>query len=130
MASRGRFVVSATNVPYLQWNLSEVPKTVRVTPEDIANGFVDLTGPILEVRTNNRNGFVVVFRLESGTFKSASIRGLDRDIELGSAGAFLMQPQASIAMRHAMKFRLTLEHGVTPGEYALPVSMTVHQPRT
>ena len=117
--------VSATVVPYLVWNADEQPKTLRVTAEDIQRGFVDVEASPLQIRTNNRNGYLALFRLEPGFCAYATVTGFKDEFEVGQAGGFVTEPFVSIVSSRTLQYRLHLDGSARPGTYAFPLSLKV-----
>lgn len=126
----GSLMVSATVVPYLRSSVIEPDKSIQITRADIENGFIDVAGPVVEVRTNNRRGFVAVVRLATGIVSSVRVTGFSREFEVGAAGAFVTEAVGSISTTRLIQYRLYLGATADPGIYELPVSLSVSQPRS
>lgn len=121
----GSIAVSATVVPYLTWRVEQAPATIRITPEDIGRGFVEFDAGELYVRTNDRSGFLIIFQLESNEASTLNLEVFDRMIEVGPAGAFIVEPLVSFESRSRVRCRMNLISFMKPGEYPLPIGMKV-----
>lgn len=123
-------LISARVVPYLKWNEVARDQRVQVAAKDIENGFVDVAGPVLDVRSNNRDGVVAVFRLSGDGFSSARVQGFEREIEVGRAGAFVIDTFHGYEIKRDVQYRLYLAPNMVVGEYPVPLTVQLMQPRS
>jgi hypothetical protein len=104
-------------------------RTLVVTPEDVARGYVDAPAASrIEVRNNNRGGCLLVFERISApdpSFGNVSVRGLGRDVEIGSGGGFVPHPYAPAPVMAELGYRFSLGRDARPGTYPWPLQVSV-----
>lgn len=93
---------------------------VLVTEADVKQGFVDTTTPwLIQTRSHSQKGYLVVFRIRSGTFSKASVAWDDRTIQFGKNGAFVRE---TAGLSASLSCRLWLDEATVPGTYDWPLS--------
>jgi hypothetical protein len=104
-------------------------KTLVVTPEDVARGYVDAPAASrIEVRNNNRGGCLLVFEGIAGPdapFGRISVRGFERDVEIGPGGGFVPHPYAPAPVTAELSYRFSLDRDARPGTYPWPLQVSV-----
>jgi hypothetical protein len=104
-------------------------RTLVVTPEDVARGYVDAPAASrIEVRNNNRGGCLLVFEGVAGPdgpFGKVSVRGLGRDVEIGPEGGFVPHPYAPAPVTVELGYRFSLDRDARPGTYSWPLQVSV-----
>ncbi len=103
--------------------------TLVVTPEDVARGYVDAPAASrIEVSNNNRRGCLLVFEGIAGPgapFGRISVRGFEREVEIGPGGGFVPHPYAPAPVTAELSYRISLDRGVRPGTYPWPLQVSV-----
>ena len=104
-------------------------RTLVVTPEDVARGYVDAPAASrIEVRNNSRGGCLLVFERIAGpdaSFGKVSVRGFERDVEIGPAGGFVPHSYAPAPVTEELSYRFSLDRGARPGTYPWPLLVSV-----
>lgn len=121
--------VSAKVVPYIKWELTAVPRFVTVNADDVTRGFIETDGGVLHIRSNDKSGFVFLFRLEPGPFVSVDVSSFEQPFEVGPGGAFFHEPLEP-EMTRTTRYRLVIAKGTAPGVYPFPISLRVIGGRT
>ncbi|HEY8050435.1 MAG TPA: hypothetical protein VIE63_14770 [Ramlibacter sp.] len=104
------------------------PREVRVTPEDLARGYVDVPTLVqVEVRSNSADGFLLTFELQQALLRGAQVAGLAAPLELGSLPGSIRQPalgagMATRTLQMHLIFRLAA--GAAPGVYDWPLRIS------
>lgn len=114
----------------LEMRLLDHPSTVNVTPYDIANGEVVVTGTRLELVSNDRNGYWIAAALR-GPFAAATIEGLDAPMHIDSTGGRVLMPGhvgMSRPKPYLVRYHLRLRDGAAPGTYRWPVALSIESP--
>jgi hypothetical protein len=122
----GSLLVTATVMPYLQSSVTETGE-VLVSEADVRAGFVEVGGPRLDIRTNDRRGYIALFRFENGPFQSAVVTGFPHGVEVGPAGAFVSETPTSLATSVQLHYRLRLKPSALTGSYRSPLTVKVLQ---
>jgi len=103
--------------------------TLVVTPEDVARGYVDAPSATrIEVRNNSRGGCLLVFEGTAGPdapFVRISVRGFERDVEIGPGGGFVPHSYAPGPVTSELSYRFSLGRDARPGTYPWPLQVSV-----
>jgi len=104
-------------------------RTLVVTPQDVARGYVDVPAASrIEVRNNNRRGFLLVFEgisAPDAPFGKVSVRGFERDVEIGPGGGFVPHSYAPAPVTEELSYRFSLDRDARPGTYSWPLKVSV-----
>ena len=104
-------------------------RTLVVTPEDVARGYVDAPAASrIEVRNNNRGGCLLVFEgiaAPEPRFGRISVRGFEREVEIGPGGGFVPHSYAPAAVTAELSYRFSLDRDSRPGTYPWPLRISV-----
>jgi hypothetical protein len=123
-----RIRVTATVASRATLRVLQQVKTLVVTPEDVARGYVDAPAASrIEVRNNNRGGCLLVFEGAAGTyvpFSKVSVRGLGREVEIGPGGGFVPHPYAPAPVTAELSYRFSLSRDARPGTYPWPIQVS------
>ncbi len=97
---------------------------MNITEEDIKRGFIEIPfGTILQVKTNNRGGYGLMF--ESGSidlFKEVQVMNQGRTIVLSQNGGLVHQPSTLGRVEVIdISYKFHLKEGVQPGTYPWPL---------
>jgi hypothetical protein len=128
-AGTARILVTATVPPRASLRALHQERTVVVTPEDVARGYVDAPAASrIEIRNNNPAGCLLVFEVQAGhdlPFGRVTVRGLGREVEIGEGGGFVPHPHARAPVTAELSYRFSLGRDARPGTYAWPLSVSV-----
>jgi hypothetical protein len=114
----------------LEMRLLDHPKTVEVTATDAANGEIVVSGPRVEMISNDRRGYWLDASLR-GPFEAATVEGLPAPMEVDGAGGRALMPSMVGQSRprpYRLRYRLRLREGTAPGSYAWPVALSIESP--
>jgi hypothetical protein len=104
-------------------------RTLVVTPEDVARGYVDAPAASrIEVRNNSRGGCLLVFERIAGPdarFGRISVRGFERDVEIGPVGGFVPHSYAPAPVTEELSYRFSLDRDARPGTYPWPLQVSI-----
>ncbi len=112
----------------MRLTLHDHPKQLRVTAEDAARGYVDVSGGRIETAANHPRGYTLQVRLATSLVDEVAIDGLARAVVAGGEAAVPMPPMRSLDGPRPVSYRLKLAAAVTPGTYAWPVALAVYGP--
>lgn len=124
----GTMQVSAMVLPFARVQPTQQVSSLRITPQDVARGYVDVpSASVLEVKTNSRHGVILRFDNMAEFVKSIKISGLGGDIELGASGGDVVERHSGyeVAGRALMLgYRFRLDPNAQPGTYAWPLMVS------
>lgn len=124
-----RIQVTATVKARATLRVLHQERTLVVTPEDVARGYVDAPAASrIEVLNNRRGGCLLVFEGVAGPdapFGRISVRGLEREVELGPGGGFVPHPFAPAPVAAELSYRFVLTRDARPGTYPWPLQVSV-----
>lgn len=124
-----RIQVTATVASRAALRVLQQAKTLVVTPEDVARGYVDAPAASrIEVRNNSRVGCLLVFERIEGpdaSFGNVSVRGFERDVEIGPGGGFVPHPYAPAPVTAELSYRISLSRDARPGTFPWPLQVSV-----
>jgi hypothetical protein len=125
----GKLTVTATVRKHASMKVVMQPTSVLVTADDVARGFVDVPASVqLVVRSNSPGGYLLDFGSNDNFLHQIRVTGLDRDVQLGSAGGAVAQAALGPGMKSAvltLGFRFVLSRTAQQGIYAWPLALTV-----
>ena len=105
-------------------------KVLKITEEEIKRGYVDLpAATLLQVKSNDRNGYMLSFEVNGDFIKEAWVIDSNRTTSLSGGGGFVHQayPGPSGETKE-LSYRLFLVPGTQAGLYAWPLSITASLP--
>jgi hypothetical protein len=117
--------VSATVIARAIAEVQTAPETLEITEEDVRRGWVETQqSSRVRIRSNDRNGYRLAFRVSGAPVRAIQIRGLGDESTLG-----LREGEGSLTRPHPgrfdttadLTFRFVLEDDAAPGVYAWPV---------
>lgn len=119
----GSIRVSVIVQEYISLNTQSQAQTLRVTPDDIAKGYVDVnTGTVFTIKTNSRDGYMLYFENTGSQFSKVVLRVSGREIELLGMGGIVHQPYTG-PQAIELSYRFYLSADVKPGTYQWPLRM-------
>jgi len=105
------------------------PAEIVITAADIARGYVELGEPVeVDVRTNDPNGFMLGFNLNSPMLKRAQLSGVGLNVGIGmNGGNVSLAKYATGAGAHTVQLRARLElsEQAVPGRLAWPMTVYI-----
>jgi hypothetical protein len=113
--------VSATVVERASVTIRGVPAPVTITEADLARGYVDVERTF-SLLSNSRQGVRLHLYPRVGLARQIDVHGLASVLHMHEMDVEVIQP-ASEALQ--LRFRLWLQPAAVPGEYPLPVHLTV-----
>lgn len=114
----------------LEMRLLDHPSTIQVTAADAANGEIVVSGPRVQMVSNDRRGYWVDASLR-GPFAAATVEGLPAPMQVDASGGRAMMPSMVGQSRprpYSVRYRLRLREGTAPGSYAWPVALSIESP--
>jgi hypothetical protein len=123
-----RFSVGALVQAQASMSLRTNPNVVAVSPQDVAQGYVDVpVATQVDVSSNSRDGYVLNVLPVSNLFTKVQVRGLDSHVELGPDGGAVVQRWSPSERRRSLSltYRFQLAQGVQPGNYPWPLQLNV-----
>jgi hypothetical protein len=125
--SHGEFAVWAIGLPGGYVVMEHQMPVVRVTPDDVQRGMVDVQAATRIVITSTEpSGVVVDFRHLAKLFQAVRIGGIGPGFELGPAGETIVESEATAGRRVlAVDYHFMLAPAIQPGTYAWPFAMTM-----
>jgi hypothetical protein len=128
-AGSARIQVTATVPSRATLRVLHQERALVVTPEDVARGYVDAPAASrIEVRNNSRGGCLLVFERIAGpdaSFGIVSVRGFDREVEIGPEGGFVPHSYAPAPVTAELSYRFSLDRDARPGTYSWPLQVSV-----
>jgi hypothetical protein len=100
---------------------------LTITEANIERGYIDVPAASqIEVKSNSRDGFALVFNSMSDLFEAVQITGLGPTVELGTEGGTVVQrrnaQQQSVLLQ--LGYRFIFSKKVRPGNYAWPIALS------
>jgi hypothetical protein len=125
--SSAKILVTATVLPYVNFNAAQNVSTYQVRSEDLQRGYVDLPGSItVNLKTNTQNGVHVMIENWGGgkVLVSESGTGIftESQLTLNSAG---YRPGTQISKRYDS--RIMLPADAQEGTYPFDIAMMTSQ---
>lgn len=128
VSDRSTIRVSARVGAYLQSEVELEPLALQITEDDVRNGYVEVSGGRLQVKTNNPQGYFVAFSVSGGVAKSVEVIGFDQKISLGTTGGYTLESyRGTTPVVRDMTYRITLADTVAAGTYSWPVRVAVNK---
>jgi len=119
--------VSAEVQAYAKLDQVRQAAHLEITQADIDRGYVDVpAGSQLGVKTNSRNGYMLVFDSNSDIFRGIRVSGAGGDAEIGSGGGSIIQRSfgGSNGLLQ-LGYRFELAQNAQPGRYPWPLQVSV-----
>jgi hypothetical protein len=115
-------VISATVVARISQSIIHQEPRIDVTEGDIRRGFIEvISGTILQIKTNARNGYALFFEGSNELFKEIMVMEKGRTVTLSPQGGFVRQlyPGSNIEVKD-LSYKLQLKENIQPGSYPFP----------
>lgn len=113
-------------VANLQW-LAEAPR-LRISTADIARGTVEIKDAAqVRISSNSRSGYTLEVQPRMSIFYGIIVNGMRLPAQLGAQGGSITQHWKEMTRSEdlQLRFAFQLAPGVEPGEYPLPVALSV-----
>jgi len=110
----------------LYLNVLNQSRTLHVTPEDVARGYVEVVaGTNLEIVSTARSGFQLEFRFQVPGFRQAEVRGLREDVVVGAEGTSVTNRDGrGLRASYELNYRFTLPADLRAGVYPWPLQIS------
>lgn len=120
---KGAVRISATIATTLSQKKLQHPTTLKVTAADAARGYLEVpAGTVMQVRTNDRDGYMLNFAFEGMMVKQAEVAINGRAVVVPAEGGLVHLPFAGLNGETVqITYRLYLAPGTMAGSYAWPV---------
>jgi hypothetical protein len=121
-SGKATILVSASVVARISQSILHQEPRITVTEGDIKRGFIEvISGTILQIKTNARNGYALFFEGSNELFKEILVMDKGRTVTLSPQGGFVHQPfsGSSIEVKD-LSYRLQLKENIQPGSYPFP----------
>ena len=128
LTARAHVDISVTVPRVMRLLLLDHPASIPVSAEDVARGFVTVTGPRIDLLSNDRQGYAVRAELHGNTFTAARIAGLPAAITATrESGLAQMPPMVGRArpQPYRVTYELQLAKDASPGQHPWPVALTL-----
>jgi hypothetical protein len=113
--------VQATATLRVLWQQARI----AITDADILRGYVDVrSASRIEMRNNSVQGFMLVFEAAEGPFREVYVRGLGREVQLGSGGGFAPMPYSQGPVVVELSYRFMLNKEIRAGVYDWPLVLS------
>ena len=123
--ARAFMAVTATVVDTVSIRSVHQERTLTITAQDVARGYVDVPAAS-RLEINNRRPCLFEFRAVGNVFRSVRVSGVQGSVEFGADGGTLLQSTgASGVAKVEVGYRFELAAGVRPGAHAWPLALTV-----
>lgn len=115
--------VWAIGLPHGYIVMEHQARTIQVTPEDAARGFVDVSGASrLVVTTRAPADYAVHISSRAPMFRSVQVHGIGRTTELGTQGGTLVGRSVPAGKSVvSLSYRFALAPGTAAGTYPWPL---------
>jgi len=121
--------IHATVMRHASISSIRAPRSIEVSPEDVARGYVELGEPIeLSIRTNAPEGVLIGFSLKSVAVHAAILEGEAGKLNLSRFGATLPVVKQGVGLQTQivrLRARLELSAAAVPGTISFPIVMFV-----
>lgn len=115
-------MVSATVMAKVNQSVLHQESRITVTEADIKRGFIEIpSGTVLQVHTNSKNGYALIFEGESELFQEVWVMDKGRTIMLTPMGGLIHQPHSGTGVEtKELSYRFNLSKDIQPGSYPFP----------
>lgn len=120
-------MVSATVVARVNHWITHQEKMVIIKEDDIKKGYIEvLSAMILQIKTNQRNGYFLWFEGGNEIFKEIWVIDKGRVVVLPPSGGLIHQSYSGNPIEiKELSFRFNLKEDTQPGSYPFPISVKV-----
>jgi hypothetical protein len=121
-SGKATVLVTATVMPKLSQSILYQESGVTISEEDLRKGYVEVrSATILEVKTNNRDGYWLLFEGFNELFKEVWVQERGRTTVLSPNGGLVHQADSRGNLEiKDLSYKFYLEKNVRPGRYPWP----------
>jgi hypothetical protein len=120
--SKATITVSANVMASISQTVFHQESKLNVTEEDVKRGFIEInSATILQVKTNERRGYVLFFEGGNDIIKEVWVKDKVRTIVLSSNGGLVHQPYSGNLELKDLSYKLLLKENIQPGLYSWPL---------
>lgn len=113
-------------IPVIEYTILHQENDFTITQADINRGYVELSKAVtLSIKTNSRNGYLLVFSAGSGPFSETSVFDGTNAYRLSKTGGEVHIPYQGRKVTKELSFRFYLSSDTRPGTYQWPVAIMV-----
>ena len=122
------FAVSVIVMPRTAIVASSMPDALEVSADDVARGFVDVTGESRLVVTNSSpGGYELDVWPVGSVFSAVTVYGIGADVAIGAdGGSLFLRGQHGAAIPLQLNYHFRLPVGTLPGRYPWPLQFSIH----
>ena len=115
-------MVSATVMARVNQSVTYQESRITVTEMDIKKGFIEiLSATILQIKTNTKNGYVLLFEGGCELLKEVWVTDKGRTVVLSPSGGSIHQPYSGNPLEtKELSFRFNFREDIQPGTYPFP----------
>ena len=124
---KATIMVSATVKAGISKTFIHQARTLTITNDDVNRGYVDVkAATVLQVRTNSRQGYFMIFEGIDGPFSEVWVVDGTRSTVLSKMGGLVHQPYPGpMGETKELGYRFILSAQVIPGSYPWPMTVNV-----
>lgn len=122
-SSKASITVSATILARVSQSIIHQAPSVSVTEDDVKKGFVEIySGTILQIKTNARSGYALLFEGVSELFSEVWVTDKGRTTVLSPNGGFIYQSSSGSNIEvKDLTYKFHLKKDIQPGSYSWPL---------
>ena len=128
LAARAHVDISVTVPRVMRLLLLDHPAWIPVSAEDVARGYVTVSGPRIDLLVNDRQGYAVRAELHGTAFTAARVSGLPAAVT-ATRGSTLAQMPTMVGRARPQPYRVTYElelaKDAVAGQHPWPVALTL-----
>ena len=123
--NRTRIHVSASIQPMISQEVVRQERNLTITQEDVKSGYVDVpAATVLQVKTNSRDGYYLIFEFSPELAKEAWIMDQNRTTVLANTIGTAHQSSPGLSGEvKELSYRFILQPDTEPGLYAMPIQV-------
>ena len=128
-ATAADLVISATIAKKAELQTLARPAVLEITATDVERGYIEVPSSAqFTVRSNSPSGYLLVFDTRGDFISGTQVSGLNRAVQLSSAGGSVAQPSTSRGYAPGsldLGFRFMLSPSARAGVHAWPLQVSV-----
>jgi len=119
--------VTASVIAKVKMHVSYQTTQLNITANDVARGYIEVPSALrFFVDSNSHVGFIMDFHPVGNIVESIKVDGLGNEVHLGAEGGAVVRRGALPKnVEHNLSFRFVLRPDVSPGNYPLPIVLTL-----
>ena len=123
--NKASIMVSATVVARISQSVIHQAPKISVAEDDIKRGFIEIpSATILQIKTNSRNGYALLFEGGSELFNEVRVLEKGRSTLLSSNGGLIHQTHSggNVEIKN-LSYKIVLSKSIRPGSYPFPFTV-------